>query len=253
MIEFKSASNSHLSKLYRKQLLISSCLISIVMLVNATVISHAQSTSEQQVYTLKKAMQALDNIAVQRGECATIINDPDSPTNVRSKPMIESSSILSRLKPFTFINVINNRNGWLEINQPTKGWVSLNLTLASCGYNYNTGSSKRFYKNFEKALAGDINAFDLLVRYTYQSADGVWADIAYSEYLPKLSKKQPDLFITTLDNQTENRRKQVLKNLFLSGVAIPEVERQLREKFEANLLHHKGSPTAQTWQSLILR
>jgi hypothetical protein len=252
MIEFKAASNSQLTKLYGMQLLISSSLISIMMFVNTTVISHAQSISGQQVQTLKTARQALDNITVQRGECVTIINDPDPPTNVRSKPMIESSSIVSRLKPFTFINVINNRNGWLEINHPTKGWVSLNLTLASCGYNDNTASGKRFDKLFEKALAGDINAFDLLVRYTYQAADGVWADIAYSEYLPKLSEKQPDLFITTLNNQTENGRKQLLKALFFNGTDIPEVERQFREKFEAGLSRHKGSPTAQTWQSLVL-
>lgn len=220
-----------------------------MVFVNTTVISHAQSISEQQIQPLEKARQALENITGQRGECVTIINDPDPLTNVRSKPMIQSRSIISRLKPFTFINVINNRNGWLEINSPTRGWVSLNLTLASCGYNYNNTSSKRFDKLFKKALAGDINAFDLLVRYTYQTADGVWAEIAYAEYLPKLSEKHPDLFIKILNNQTENGRRGLLKFLCLSDTAIPEVKRQV----EAGLSRYQGSPTAKTWQSLILR
>jgi hypothetical protein len=225
-------------------------LINAMFILSTSTICSAQSTSGQRFQTVEKARQAINTMVRQRKECVTVISDSDPPTNIRSLPTSSNSSIIGKLKPFVFINVVNNQNGWLEINSPVKGWVSVNLTLAGCG-EFKPPNTQAFKKLAANSLAGDQNSFDLLVRYTYQDADGVWADIIQSEVIPKLLQKQPDLFIATLDNQTENGRRKFLK-FFLDDASTPQ-QREQRENFKISLAKHKNSPTAKTWQSLNLK
>jgi tetratricopeptide (TPR) repeat protein len=220
-------------------------LTSIAIFLNIAVASYAQPISDQQWQALKKMRKALDIIAMQRGECVTITNDPDPPTNVRSKPIAESDNIVGQLKPYVFINVINNQNGWLEIDNPTKGWVFLEKTIAGCG-SIDSSFFERLRELGERSLNGDSKALDILVRYSYQGADGVSADVLYSEYLPKLLQKQPDLLIANLNIQPESGRYHVLRYVFWEG-GTP-LGHQL---IESVLSRYNDSPTAKTWQSII--
>jgi hypothetical protein len=146
-------------------------------LTNITFISYtsttcfAQPMSDQQFQTLNRAKQEINIMVRQRKECVTVISDSDPPTNVRSKPTLNNGNIVGKLKPFAFVNVVNNQNGWLEINSPVKGWVSVNLTLAGCG-EFKTPNTQAFKKLVANSLAGNQDSFDLLIRYTYQDADG---------------------------------------------------------------------------------
>jgi hypothetical protein len=222
----------------------------IMFVLFTSPLSFAQSTSEQQFQTLEKARKAINTIISKKEECVTIIYDLNPPTNVRSTPVIKSNNILRRLKPFTFINVINNQNGWLEINTPVRGWVSVDLTLASCG-NYTRPSQKGFKKLVVNSLSGDKKSFDLLVRFTYQEVDGVWADILDSETLDELLQKQPDLFIMTLDNQTESGRREFLQFFLISASELKPQER--RKKLKNILRKYNNSPTDKTLQQLNLK
>ena len=211
---------------------------------------HAQGGSGQELTRFEVMARALKNISTQKGMCVTIINDSNSPTNVRLTPIVKSGNIVGRLNSFTFINVINNQNGWLEIDSPIHGWISLNLTHAGCGDLFN-----QLNNLYKRSLSGDRNALDLLVRYTYQTSDGATAEILFSDYLPKLLQKQPELLIRTLDSQLESDRRQLLENMLAQSFLESGTQRQsqLLTTFETKLVNHKNSPTAKTLKSIITR
>lgn len=210
----------------------------------------AQVKSEQKFKNNEVMNRILKNISTQKGKCVTITDDPNPPTNVRLTPVVKSDNIVGHLNSFTFVNVINNQNGWLEINSPINGWISLNLAHAGCGDLFN-----QLNNLYKRSLNGDRNALDLLVRYTYQAADGVTADILFSDYLPKLLQKQPELLIRTLDSQPERNRRQLLENMLAQSFleSGTQWQSQLLTIFETKLVNHKNSLTAKTLKSIITR
>ena len=213
----------------------------IAAILGTSSVSSAQSMSEQ------KIRMALDIMAAQQGTCVTIISDPNPPTNLRSMPKAETRNIIGQLLPFTIVSVTNNQDGWLEITAPNKGWVALNLTRASCGYTVDSSFFKRLKKLGELSLSGDRNALDLLVRYRYQGADGVSADVLDSEYLPKLFETQTELLMSNLNSQPEHGRRKVLENLSMT------FSKSMLKKMKVELSRQKDSPVAKTWRSLSIR
>jgi predicted secreted protein len=61
-----------------------------------------------------------------------IVNDPEPPLNVRSAPTNEKANVVDQLENGTFLSVIKEQNGWLQITEPTKGWVAKSRTSHGC-------------------------------------------------------------------------------------------------------------------------
>ncbi|MFM9264537.1 SH3 domain-containing protein [Tychonema sp. BBK16] len=61
-----------------------------------------------------------------------VINDPSPPLNVRSHPRVTDSKVVGTLNNNTFVSVIAEKNGWLQITDPVAGWIAKNRTESSC-------------------------------------------------------------------------------------------------------------------------
>lgn len=61
-----------------------------------------------------------------------IVNDPEPPINVRSAPTTDKANVIGQLKNGTFLTVDKEQNGWFQISNPVKGWVSKSRTTSSC-------------------------------------------------------------------------------------------------------------------------
>lgn len=61
-----------------------------------------------------------------------IVNDPEPPINVRSTPTNDKANVVGQLKNGTFLTVTKEQNGWFQISDPMKGWVSKSRTTSSC-------------------------------------------------------------------------------------------------------------------------
>lgn len=61
-----------------------------------------------------------------------VVDDPQPPLNVRSSPEVRGDNIVGQLDNNTFISVVNEQEGWLQISNPLEGWVAKNRTKSSC-------------------------------------------------------------------------------------------------------------------------
>ena len=61
-----------------------------------------------------------------------VVDDPEPPLNVRSSPQVQDGNIVGQLDNNTFISVVNEDRGWLQISSPVEGWVAKNRTDSSC-------------------------------------------------------------------------------------------------------------------------
>ncbi|MFZ1030310.1 MAG: SH3 domain-containing protein [Limnoraphis robusta] len=61
-----------------------------------------------------------------------VVNDPEAPLNVRSSPEVKDDNIVAQLDNNTFISVVSEQLGWLQISSPVEGWVAKNRTKSSC-------------------------------------------------------------------------------------------------------------------------
>ena len=61
-----------------------------------------------------------------------IVDDPEAPLNVRRAPEVRKGNIVGKLNNNTFISVMDEQSGWLQITEPVRGWVAKNLTRSSC-------------------------------------------------------------------------------------------------------------------------
>ncbi|MDY7023909.1 MAG: SH3 domain-containing protein [Cyanobacteriota bacterium] len=61
-----------------------------------------------------------------------MVNDPEPPLNVRSSPEVQNGNIVGQLDNNTFISVLSEEQGWLQISSPVEGWVAKNRTKSSC-------------------------------------------------------------------------------------------------------------------------
>jgi predicted secreted protein len=60
------------------------------------------------------------------------VADPNPPLNVRSSPQVANGNIVGKLNNGTFVSVAQEKNGWLQITDPVRGWVAKNRTESSC-------------------------------------------------------------------------------------------------------------------------
>lgn len=61
-----------------------------------------------------------------------VVNDPDAPLRVRSTPDASANNIVGQLDNGTFVTVQGEANGWLQISEPVRGWISKKLTDGGC-------------------------------------------------------------------------------------------------------------------------
>lgn len=61
-----------------------------------------------------------------------VVDDPAPPLNVRSTPEVRPDNVVGQLNNDTFLLVLEQQNGWLEIRDPIPGWVAQNRTRSSC-------------------------------------------------------------------------------------------------------------------------
>lgn len=189
-----------------------------------------------------KLREVINEKAVKKNECITVIDSLKEPVFVYSEKTLNEASIIYTLDNLSIIEVENNQNGWIEIKSPVRGWVPLQQTHATCGWNGIKPSLERISKLFKKAQNGNFKATDMLVRFSYQDADGAMATIV-NGYLLQLSKENPKLLISVLDDQPENERLKILTDSQL--IAIPSIGNK-NDSFEKELKIQRASLTSKT-------
>ncbi len=75
------------------------------------------------------------------GHCQTLVTDPNPPLNVRSSPVTAKDNVVGSLKNGTLVTVVNENEGWLQISQPSRGWIYENLTVTTCNTDRNKTSA----------------------------------------------------------------------------------------------------------------
>lgn len=74
-------------------------------------------------------------VTPQRDNCRISmarVNDPDPPLNVRRTPEVVQGNIVGQLENGTFVSVVAEERGWLQIQGPVEGWIAQNRTEYSC-------------------------------------------------------------------------------------------------------------------------
>lgn len=64
-------------------------------------------------------------------KCSIVVNDPESPLNVRSLPNIKSESV-GKLDNGTAVTSVTEQNGWIQISDPVQGWIAKSRTRRVC-------------------------------------------------------------------------------------------------------------------------
>lgn len=65
------------------------------------------------------------------GVSMAIVQDPNSPLNVRSAPSADAQ-VVGNLTNGTWVNVAAEKDGWLQISSPLNGWIAKNRTDNDC-------------------------------------------------------------------------------------------------------------------------
>ncbi len=75
------------------------------------------------------------------GNCQTLVTDPNPPLNIRSSPVAAKDNVVGSLKNGTLVTVVNENEGWLQIAQPSRGWIYEDLTVTTCNTDRNKTSA----------------------------------------------------------------------------------------------------------------
>jgi hypothetical protein len=67
-----------------------------------------------------------------KNDCSTVVSDPESPLNVRSRPDTKLGKIVGTLENGTSLTVVGEENGWVQISSPASGWISKSRTKTVC-------------------------------------------------------------------------------------------------------------------------
>jgi serine/threonine protein kinase len=67
-----------------------------------------------------------------KNDCSTVVSDPESPLNVRSRPDTKRGEIVGKLENGTSLTVVGEQNGWVQISSPVSGWISKTRTKTVC-------------------------------------------------------------------------------------------------------------------------
>ena len=60
------------------------------------------------------------------------VTDPQPPTNVRSSPQVNPNNIIGQVNNGTLVSVQSEKDGWFEISNPVKGWISKTVMQSDC-------------------------------------------------------------------------------------------------------------------------
>jgi phage terminase small subunit len=189
-----------------------------------------------------QAMREFAAIVKREKTCITVIDDPKPPTNVRSRPTVQSDVVV-KIDRMEMIDVLESRDGWLKTSFTIPaGWVSINLTRVYCGSEFKQYTS---YLNQlkQRGMQDDRAAIDLLLRYVYRGADGAPGELANGLLAELLAQRLTA--IAVMDTQSETVRRQVLESISSLGFRPKD-----RKAFAAKLAQQPNSPTAKTWADL---
>jgi serine/threonine protein kinase len=64
--------------------------------------------------------------------CALIVDDSQSPLNVRSAPNTNSSKVVGTLNNGAVVTFVTAQNGWIQISSPVAGWIAKSRTRRVC-------------------------------------------------------------------------------------------------------------------------
>lgn len=64
-------------------------------------------------------------------KCTLVVDDPQSPLNVRSLPDVKSESV-GKLNNGEIVTSVTEQNGWIQISSPIQGWISKRRTRRVC-------------------------------------------------------------------------------------------------------------------------
>ena len=63
--------------------------------------------------------------------CSLVVDDPQSPLNVRSLPDVKSNSV-GKLNNGEIVTSVTEQNGWIQISSPVAGWISKSRIRRIC-------------------------------------------------------------------------------------------------------------------------
>jgi hypothetical protein len=101
----------------------------------ATAIPAAPSTATNPPVTQPNPAQNPQTATLETLSCTltmAIVKDPDAPLRVRSTPDASANNLVGQLDNGTFVTVQGEANGWLQISEPVRGWISKKLTDYGC-------------------------------------------------------------------------------------------------------------------------
>ncbi len=178
-----------------------------------------------------------------RAECLLQISGRNS---VKLRTVPESSgSVIRDLPPKTIVQVIKSqtvgRDNWLQINQPSIGWIPLKSITTFCGET-NQAQIDNVNSLKVRGMAGDTRAVERLAYFLYKGAEEELKDVTI-EALEGVVLANPIALINVLDNQVEVVRQSVLKGLKKSSKAKQKLEETLQR-------YNPNTPTVKTWQSI---
>lgn len=189
------------------------------------------------------AMLGLTITFSSNAECLLQISGRSS-VSLRSVPE-GNGSVIRELTPKTIVQGIKsqtlNRENWLQINQPSIGWIPLKSITTFCG---ETSQAQTASVNSLKirGMAGDTRAVEQLAYFLYKGAEEELKDLTI-EALEGVLLANPVALINVLDNQVEVIRQSVLKGLKKSSKAQQKLE-EILPRYSPN------TPTVKTWKSI---
>lgn len=178
-----------------------------------------------------------------RAECLLQISGRSS-VSLRSVPD-SNGAVLGQLPPQTIVRGIKTQSqgkeNWLQINQPSIGWLPLKAITTFCGQ---TSAEQTANVNSLKVrgMAGDTKAVEQLVYFLYKGAKDELKETTI-EALEAIVVVNGVAVVNVLDNQVEAIRRDVLKDLKKSA--------KVKAKMTETLAQYRpDTPTVKTWQSI---
>lgn len=68
----------------------------------------------------------------EQPRCKTVVFDPQPPLNVRSTPVEKQGNIVGGILNWQEVTIVAEKEGWVQISAPVKGWIYQNLTKTLC-------------------------------------------------------------------------------------------------------------------------
>ncbi len=142
--------------------------------------------------------------------------------------------------------MVNERDGWLQITSPVRGWVAKNRTVTACN---NTGAfiarvMRRVDRLGDEAVKGNRAAGDNLIGLVGR-VDGAMAAMVNAT-LARWAGSNPKFLIAVLDTKIPNIRLRTLQSM---NFGFRDGKSQERQRFEPAIRALPNSVTVRVWKS----